>query len=164
MHNFSCAFPRRACPGLLARFSPAFVRLKNTDFSAGLTAGDFPRAWASVILAGKRNTRHHSITGFGKRTVIHCVQERSFITSLNKNIKLTFRVEKRKRKMKLFGVSIFLSSNLTVSIGYYEVAHETKRVGIRLPTQSHNEIRRYIDPVSWLLKCIHHKVGHHFYP
>ena len=44
MHNFSCAFPRRACPGLLVRFAPAFVRLKNTDFSAGLTAGDFPRA------------------------------------------------------------------------------------------------------------------------
>ena len=66
--------------------------------------------------------------------------------------------------MKLFGVSNFLSSKLTVSIDYYEVAHETKRVGIRLPKQFHNEIRRYIDPVGWLLKCIHPKVGHHFYP
>ena len=197
MHNFSCAFPRRACHGPLARFSPAFVRLKNTDFSAGLTAGDFPRALAcenirfsSLFVAGdvpsdeergetdvfagyaSLSQRHFGgktqysssfYYGFWKEDELSIAFRRG-LSLPPSSTKLTFRVEKRKKKMKLFGISNFLSSNLTVSIGYYEVAHETKRVGIRLPKQFHNEIRRYIDPVSWLLKCIHPKVGHHFYP
>ena len=38
-----------------------------------------------------------------RERVIHCVQERSFITSSNKNTKLTFRVEKRREKWSFSG-------------------------------------------------------------
>ena len=74
------------------------------------------RAWASVILTGKRDSRRHSATWYSKTTagtsyqmweVFNILRSGEGLTSFSMEIAVLTFLVKKKGKMKLSGVSFF---------------------------------------------------------